>query len=239
METVNEQAKYCENSIKKTPTPMPDISKKTKMSVWFAKDCAITAGAKLRLKLIKDLVSKGLEVGGNSKCLNSAAKDVFMTMTNMFDIIASHKFYLAFENSYHCSNYITEKVWLNAFYVGTVPVVWGASKEDYMRMAPKKSFIHYEDFNNSQELVDYLKYLDKNDIAYMEYFEWRKSYPCDYPLYEVHDEEYPFSTESEYTVFYNTNCNLCKMLQKVTVKPRTISSLKNYWFDGETEECLI
>ena len=218
---------------------MPDLSKKTKMAVWFAKDCDITHGAKMRLKLIKDLVSKGLVVGGDSRCLDKNAPDRFMTMTEMFDIIASHKFYLAFENSYHCSNYITEKLWLNSYYVGTVPVVWGASREDYARMAPPYSFIHYEDFKNPQDLVDYLKYLDKNDTAYIEYFEWRKSSPCDYPLYEAHDEEYKYSTQSEYTVFFNTYCNLCRILRANNAKPKVVTSLKNHWFDGESQACLL
>ena len=171
---------------------MPNVLNKTKMAVWIAHDCSETSGAKIRLQIIKDLSTKGLEIGGDSICLNDSVKYRFWSMTEVFDTIATYKFYLAFENSYHCRDYITEKLWLNSYYVGVVPVVWGASKENYIRVAPENSFIHYEDFNGTQALVDYLKYLDKNDTAYMEYFQWRKSYPCDYPLYEAKDEEYPY-----------------------------------------------
>ena len=208
------------------------------MAVWFAKNCDVTSGAKVRLKIVKEMISKGLEVGGDSICLDKAAKNRFWSMTEMFDNVATYKFYLAFENSYHCRDYITEKLWLNSYYVGVVPVVWGASKENYIRLAPENSFIHYEDFKTSQELVDYLKYLDKNDTAYMEYFQWRKSYPCDYPLYEAKDEEYPYSTESEYAYFFNTYCNLCRVLHKSDVKTKSVSSLKDFWFEGEKAECM-
>ena len=43
----------------------------------------------------------------------------------MQEFLAASKFYLAFENSYHCKDYITEKVYKNAFFSGSVPIVWG------------------------------------------------------------------------------------------------------------------
>ena len=39
--------------------------------------------------------------------------------------ISRHKFYLAFENSIHCNDYISEKFWRNALSSGAVPVVYG------------------------------------------------------------------------------------------------------------------
>jgi len=39
--------------------------------------------------------------------------------------ISHHKFYLAFENSIHCNDYISEKFWRNALSSGAVPVVYG------------------------------------------------------------------------------------------------------------------
>ena len=38
--------------------------------------------------------------------------------------ISNYKFYLAFENA-PCKEYITEKVWWNAYHKGAVPVVLG------------------------------------------------------------------------------------------------------------------
>ena len=45
-------------------------------------------------------------------------------------------------------------------------------------MAPPNSYIHVEDFNTPEELVDYLNYLDKNDTAYLEYHAWRAATPA-------------------------------------------------------------
>ena len=39
--------------------------------------------------------------------------------------ISHHKFYLAFGNSIHCNDYISEKFWRNALSSGAVPVVYG------------------------------------------------------------------------------------------------------------------
>ena len=55
-----------------------------------------------------------------------------------------------------------------------VPVVLGAAPQDYAQVAPPGSFIHVDSFGSTKELAEYLKYLDQNGTAYMEYFEWQK-----------------------------------------------------------------
>ena len=50
------------------------------------------------------------------------------------------------------------------------------SKEDYEAVIPEKSAIFVDDYPDLSKLVDYVKYLDKNDTAYMEYFSWRYYY---------------------------------------------------------------
>ena len=79
---------------------------------------------------------------------------------------------MAFENALHCKDYMTEKFWVKGIESGKVPVVWGPSKEDVTRLAPTKSFIHYEDFDSPASLASYLMYLNGNDTAYREYFNW-------------------------------------------------------------------
>ena len=107
-------------------------------------------------------------------------------------------------------------------------------------MAPVNSFIHYEEFKTPRDFVDYLKYLDKNDTAYMEYFEWRKSYPGDYRLFDAHDEEYQYSTNSEYSVFLYTYCNLSKMLRtRNATHGRQVSSLRNHWYFIPHEDTIV
>ena len=77
------------------------------------------------------------------------------------------------ENSFYCQDYITEKLWFNALYSGTVPVILGPHRDDIAAILPPKSYIHVEDFSSHQELVDYLRYLDQNVTAYAEFLEWR------------------------------------------------------------------
>ncbi|XP_030838481.1 glycoprotein 3-alpha-L-fucosyltransferase A-like [Strongylocentrotus purpuratus] len=87
--------------------------------------------------------------------------------------IRKHKFYLALENS-PCRDYISEKLWRNALLNNLVPVVYGASKEDYERVLPPDSFIHVEDFDSIKELALYLRKLSKDEGLYNTYFEWKK-----------------------------------------------------------------
>ncbi len=54
-----------------------------------------------------------------------------------------------------------------------VPVVYGATLQNYRDMAPPHSFIHVDEFSNAKKLADYLRYLDSNDTAYASYHAWR------------------------------------------------------------------
>ena len=90
----------------------------------------------------------------------------------MNGLIAEYKFYLAFENSIHCNDYVSEKFWRNGLGSGAVPIVYGPLKQDVLDIAPINSFIHAEDFERPEALVEYLNYLDGNDTAYLEYHHW-------------------------------------------------------------------
>ncbi|KAG8552778.1 hypothetical protein GDO81_003054 [Engystomops pustulosus] len=89
--------------------------------------------------------------------------------------ISQYKFYLAFENSVY-KDYITEKLWSNAFGTWAVPVVLGTSRENYERFLPGDAFIHVNDFPSPKELAAYLLELDKDDEKYRKYFNWRHQY---------------------------------------------------------------
>jgi hypothetical protein len=56
-----------------------------------------------------------------------------------------------------------------------VPIVLGAHPDDYRAVAPEKSYIHVEDFENPSALTKYLQYLDQHDEEYNKYFEWRET----------------------------------------------------------------
>ncbi|XP_054880911.1 alpha-(1,3)-fucosyltransferase 7 [Poeciliopsis prolifica] len=84
-------------------------------------------------------------------------------------------FYLSFENS-EAKDYISEKLWRNAFQAGTIPVVLGPSRPTYEEVAPPHSFIHVADFKSVVELAAYLNHVAADKQAYDEYFKWHKTH---------------------------------------------------------------
>ena len=52
-----------------------------------------------------------------------------------------------------------------------LPIVMGASEEEYRRVAPHNSFIHVNQFPGPRELAEYLHTLDRDDNKYNQYFQ--------------------------------------------------------------------
>ncbi|XP_051794769.1 alpha-(1,3)-fucosyltransferase 7 [Acanthochromis polyacanthus] len=82
-------------------------------------------------------------------------------------------FYLAFENALS-KDYITEKLWRNAYQGGAVPVVLGAPLSDYKAVAPPHSFIHVDEFASVREMAKYLQELAEDKKRYAEYLTWKQ-----------------------------------------------------------------
>ncbi|KAJ8043714.1 Glycoprotein 3-alpha-L-fucosyltransferase A [Holothuria leucospilota] len=140
---------------------------KTKMAAWMASNCHISGWQ--RVQFMNKFSRKYLPVDMYGNCGTlKCPKD-----ERCKAILSKYKFYFALENSL-CKEYITEKFWRNALEYGLVPIVYGAAKEDYERIAPPHSLIHLADFRSPEELVKYLETLDKNDTLYNEYFDWKK-----------------------------------------------------------------
>ena len=97
--------------------------------------------------------------------------------SNSVEILERYKFYLSFENAYHCNDYISEKFWRNSLSNNLIPIIFGPALEDVLKVAPPNSFIHSEEFETAKELVKYIDYLDQNDTAYLEYHQWRTLIP--------------------------------------------------------------
>ena len=177
-------------------------------------------GSVKRMQLSNQLVEAGLPLHRFGKCFQN--KQEFTKLTE--EDLKSYKFYLSFENSHYCKDYVTEKFWVNSLSYGRVPVIWGPSKADITRIAPTNSFIYAEDFLPASKLASYLLYLDKNDTAYREYFKW----------VEDPDER----TKKLATVYSRIGLKaLCDMIKAKTRRRTTVDSITNYFYD-ESEECF-
>ena len=199
---------------------------KKKLLLMVASNCGSVPGAKERLRisnLLKD-TKIGDEFDREGKCFSN---DRFP-----MERFKEYKFYLAMENSYHCKDYITEKLFRNGFLMETVPVVWGAKKSDYD--VPEKSVIFMEDYGSMEDLADHLDYLDKNDTAYLEYFQWRKSDLSKTPTNSIRNQTL-FSP-----VFKTGFCNLCTAIHDNVVqeKRKIVRSIYSWIYEHENPECL-
>uniref|UniRef100_H2ZDN0 Fucosyltransferase n=1 Tax=Ciona savignyi TaxID=51511 RepID=H2ZDN0_CIOSA len=199
------------------------------IALWMAGNCAITQGAVQRKYLIGAMEMYGLTVDKYGKCFNRVAPEG----SEYFTFAAKYKFYLAFENAEHCRDYITEKLWSNSYEAGLVPVVWGPTRADIEAIAPKDSFIFYEDFQNGMAVVNYLKYLDRNPLEYRKYFNWRVQQPTPAQYMMV-----------EHGPQYQRDVGMCKMCRLLWEKRRynnvtsVVPSIHNWLIQNEASECV-
>lgn len=100
---------------------------------------------------------------------------ISLSSENLLPTINRCYFYLAFENS-QFKDYITEKLWNNAYRGGAVPVVLGAPLDDYTAVAPPHSFIHVDEFASVKDLAEFLTQLAKDEKRYGEYFTWKQKW---------------------------------------------------------------
>ncbi|CAG8727303.1 27353_t:CDS:1 [Dentiscutata erythropus] len=116
--------------------------------------------------------------------------------------ISKYPFYLSIENCQE-KDYSTEKLW-DTFKLGDVPVVWGAPNVRSYLPHPKSAIL-IEDFPDIEALANYLKYLAKNETAYLEYHMWK--------TIKFSDE---FEKKS-YLSLRTMECNICKEVARLRI----------------------
>ncbi|KAK0080203.1 hypothetical protein PV325_000301 [Microctonus aethiopoides] len=137
-------------------------------------------------------------------------------------LLNNYKFYLAFENS-NCQEYLTEKVFWNAYSKYSVPVIMGSPKSDCEQLLPPHSYIHVNDFPSPLDLGDYLLMLDLSDNAYLEYHAWRNEF-------NVLNEHGYFGSISRHY------CRVCESLNyNPTEPPKTYWNVEKYW--NKNDQC--
>jgi len=163
--------------MKQTRTQEIGVSAKTQeaLAAAFVSNCAFPK----RNNMIKNL-QRYIRIDSYGSCEHN--KDESRSGSrgaSKIGILETYKFSLAFENS-ETIDYVTEKFW-ESLIAGAVPVVIGAPNIKFW--APdagpypytSNAIIWAGDFDfDAERLAEYLKYLDSNDTAYLEYLQWKK-----------------------------------------------------------------
>ena len=197
-------------------------------TVWFVSNCNQTRGASARWNYAQEMVSAGLNLTGYGSCFNNELRNGQVPWRRG-GLVAKYKFYLAFENSIHRNDYISEKFWRKLVHYalgdGAVPVVFGPHLHDVTKVASPKSFIHAEQFKSPADL---LAYLNGNETAYLEYHHCSAEPP-------------PLSTFIKGSLSSQMTCDLCVEIQKRKAAGwarRTIKSVASWWWlDVHDDKC--
>ena len=204
-----------------------------KIAAWAVSNCYSK-----RMAYGRSLIEAGLNVDTFGSCWGGRQIGHGKYSESFYEELSKYKFYFSFENSITCKDYFTEKFWFNGLRSGAVPIVWGPSKEDILKVAPTKSFIHADDFSNPNELVKYLNYLVSNETAYAEYLQWRTW--VNHPE-RIEERLQMKNRENDLRSF----CKLCSIIQAnarkrrlgLPVPEKSYSSIRSAWMDPEKGKC--
>lgn len=141
------------------------INKKVEDNLVNRKFCnfIVTNGANTIRNDFFTKLSKYKHIDSGGRYLNNIGGPVGDKLAFQSD----YKFSLTFENNaYRPSRdgYTTEKIF-EPMKVNSIPIYWG--NELIHKEFNSKSFINYHDFNNEDDLVEYIIELDNNDDKYM------------------------------------------------------------------------
>lgn len=125
------------------------------------------------------------------------------------DTFHQYRFAICFENMRNISDYVTEKI-LDCLTSGIVPIYAGAKNiTDYV---PKECFIDYEQFENMQELADFLFSIDEE--IYNKYLQSAREYINSDNLKIFEGEEY---ARCIYDIFDKPNNFSMSLMTKVYI----------------------
>lgn len=123
-------------------------------------------------------------------------------------------FYLAFENS-NCDDYITEKLWWNAYMKNSIPIVMGTQRSNYQLLLPPDSYINIDDFASPAVLAQFIYRLNSTD-EYKNYYKWKKHF-------QVLNEHAYFKSKSYHY------CRVCEALNYNDKSKKVYEKLEDFW----------
>lgn len=128
--------------------------------------------------------------------------------------LGNYLFYLAFENS-NCDEYVTEKVWWNAYHKNSIPIVMGGVDGTYEKLLPYGSYLNVDKFANPATLAEYLLHINKTN-DFQQFYQW-KSY------FNVLNEHGYFQSDSYHY------CRVCEALNYNQKNYKVYDDLHEFW----------
>lgn len=136
------------------------------------------------------------------------------------DKLNDYLFYLAFENS-NCDDYLTEKLWWNAYHKNAIPIIMGPTRENLEKLLPYQSYISVDEFATPRDLAAYLLYLNNTPSELAIYFTWKLKY-------DISNEHGYFKSKSYHY------CRVCEALNYNSRKFKVYNNLESFW---STKNC--
>ncbi|XP_052244348.1 alpha-(1,3)-fucosyltransferase C-like [Dreissena polymorpha] len=133
------------------------FNRKSKLAMWVVSHCKTDSKREIYVEKMNKYKNGTVDIFGGCGKYKP-------TWEELVKIITNYKFYIAFENSI-CIDYFTEKFFL-AFAYDIIPVVRGGA--DYARNVPDGTYVDTQDFESTEELVDYLIQLASDENKYTE-----------------------------------------------------------------------
>ncbi|KAM3964387.1 4-galactosyl-N-acetylglucosaminide 3-alpha-L-fucosyltransferase 9 [Aphomia sociella] len=122
------------------------------------------------------------------------------------DILSEYLFYLTFENSF-CRQYISEKIFQNAYAKGAIPVIMGPSAEDCERLLPPNSYLHIDNFDSPKDLAKEMIKISENNETILAFHQWRNN----------------FKVVNEHGYFGSKSYHFCRVCEALNYNDQSLS----------------
>ena len=146
---------------------------------WFVSNCNTHSRREDYVKQLRSQAGIQIDIfGGCASRFHSPVATVPCPKEStgcMQKTLSNYQFYLSFENS-KCDSYITEKYWIQGLNQHAIPIVLGASREQYQRLAVPHSYLHVDDYRSVEDLAQELHRLNQNESEYATYLQWSQIY---------------------------------------------------------------
>ncbi|CAH0579284.1 unnamed protein product [Chrysodeixis includens] len=139
------------------------------------------------------------------------------------DPISTYLFYLVLENS-NCFQYLTEKVFYNAYSKGAVPIIYGPSKADCETLLPPNSYLYIDKMANVEDIAKEVLMLSENIELYLSMHLWRNNF-------QIVNEHGYFGTKSYHL------CRICEALNYNDGCKKVYSKVDIDWYLNSTLTC--